>query len=216
MCNLAARASVAISLLLAALGSKPVQAGFVTYMVSVDTSAINGQNGNLDFQFNPGNSSAEAAIATVTNFLTMGGSLSQPATLTGDAVGSLPGTLTIGNSTSYNDIFQVFTYGKRFTFQLTLSGQAIDSPGGTFGSSFALSLYDAAGMTPLLTTDPNGSILTLNLNADGSTLAETFPQSPTNSTPVAIAINTVPEPSSLKLVTGFIVLIVIYPYRLKR
>ena len=52
------------------------------------------QGGFLDFQFNPGDSSAEAATASVTLFQTVGGILSQPAILTGDAAGSLPGADT--------------------------------------------------------------------------------------------------------------------------
>ena len=203
--------SVLAWLLLSSFGPSLAQADFVTYQVSVDTSGITGQAGNLDFQFNPGDSSAEVATASVTNFQTVGGILSQPAALTGDAVGSLPGTLTLDNGTAYNDAFQGFTYGNTFSFLLTLSGQAIDSPGGTFGSSFALSLYDASGITPLLTTDPNGSVLTVNLNADGTTSAETFPQSLTNSTSIVIAnqSNMVPEPSSYLLFIIALLLIVL-------
>jgi hypothetical protein len=134
--------------------------------------------------------------------------------LTGDATGSLPGTLILDNGTAYNDAFQGFTFGNSFKFLLTLSGQAIDNPGGTFGSSFALSLYDATGTTPLLTTDPNGSVLTVNLNASGSTSVETFPQSSTNSMPVAVATSAVPEPSSLILLVSMIPVILVVRYRL--
>ena len=107
------------------------------------------------------------------------------------------------NDTAYNDAFQGFTYGSSFSFGLTLSGLALTNPGGQFGSSFALSLYDAAGVTPLLTTDPNGSVLTVNLNAPGTTSGVTFLQSPTNNAPVASAIlaSTVPEPPSLVLLS---------------
>jgi len=185
------------------LGWGSAWAGSVTYEVSVNTSTLSGQGGNLDFQFNPGGSSALAATATITTFQTVGGILSQPAILTGDATGSLPGTLTLINDTPYNDAFQGFTYGSSFSFGLTLSGLALNSPGGMFGSSFAVSLYDAAGVTPLLTTDPNGSVLTVNLDVSGTTSAVTFTQSPTNSTPVAIAIpaGAVPEPRSFVLLS---------------
>ena len=198
----AVRIAATALLLFAACEVGSAQAGLMlSYQVSVNTSVLSGQSGNLDFQFNPGSSSAESATATVTNFETIGGILSQPAMLTGDATGSLPGTLTLDNGTAYNDVFQGFTFGNSLGFLLTLSGQAIDSPGGTFGSSFALSLYDAAGITPLLTTDPNGSVLTVNLNASGTTSVLTFPQSPTNDTPVAGAspVSAVPEPLSIVL-----------------
>jgi hypothetical protein len=200
-------AAVLTLLLLVEVASGPgsVRAGSATYLVDVNTNAIAGQAGNLDFQFNPGGASAESATATVTNFQSVGGVLSQTATLTGDASGSLPGTLTLNNGTAYNDVFQGFTYGSNFDFVLTLSGPAFDSPGGSFGSSFALSLYDAAGVTPLLTTDPNGSVLTVDLNVNGTISVLTFPQSSTNSIPVA-SVNSVPEPSSLVVLLGFGVL----------
>jgi len=157
-------AAVLTLLLLVEVASGPgsVRAGSVTYLVDVNTNAIAGQAGNLDFQFNPGGLGSEFATTTVTSFQTSGGLLSQPATLTGDASGSLPGTLTLDNGTAYNDVFQGFTFGSKFDILLTLSGPALNSPGGSSGSSFALSLYDAAGVTPLLTTDPNGSVLTVD------------------------------------------------------
>jgi hypothetical protein len=69
------------------------------------------QDGNLDFQFNPGGSSAKAATASVTNFRTVGGIPASTATLTGDAAGMLPDPLTLSNGTAFNDIFQGFTFG---------------------------------------------------------------------------------------------------------
>ncbi len=187
-------------LLLGLLGPGSAHAG-LSFNVSVDTSSLSMQPGFLDFQFNPGDSSALAATASVTLFQTVGGTLSQPATLTGDAAGSLPGALTLNNGTAFNDAFQGFTFGDSFGFTLTLSGPAIDSPAGTTGSAFALSLYAADGVTPLLTTDPNGSVATIDLNANGTASVFTFSQSPTDSTPAATvtSASTVPEPSTLVL-----------------
>ena len=186
-------------LILGFIGSAPARADLI-FNVSVDTSTLGSQNGYLDFQFNPGDSSAEAATATVTLFHTAGGILAQPAFLTGDAAGSLPGTLTFDNGTVYNDAFQGFTYGTSFSFTLTLSGPAVDFPGGTAGSAFAVSLYAADGITPLLTTDPNGSVATVDLNATGSASIYTFPQSPTDNTPAAsVTASAVPEPTTATL-----------------
>ena len=179
-------------------GSNSARAGLI-FSVSVDTSSLSTQSGFLDFELNPGDSSAEAATATVTLFQSVGGILSQPASLTGDATGSLPGTLTLNNTTAFNDVFQGFTFGDSFSFRLTLSGQAVDSPGGTTGSAFALSLYAADGTTPLLTTDPNGSVATIDLNANGTASVHTFAQSPTDNSSVA-TVTAVPEPSALVLV----------------
>jgi hypothetical protein len=187
-------------LFLGILGDATARAGSALSL-NVDTSALNGQSGYLDIQFNPGDSTALSATVTVSNFQTSGGSLVQPSTLTGDASGSLPGTLTLDNGTPYNDIFQGFTFGTNFSLDVDFSGPAVDSPGGTTGSSFALSLYAADGVTPLLTTDPNGSVATLNLNADGTITVMTFPQSPTNTTPVVTygPATATPEPSTIAI-----------------
>ena len=55
-------------------------------------------------------------------------------------------------------------FGDTPSFDATFSGDAITAPNGTSTSesAFALSLYDAAGTTPLLTTDPSGAILIIN------------------------------------------------------
>jgi hypothetical protein len=194
--------SLLMVLLLAGFGPCPAWADFITYNVSVNTSAISGQQGNLDFQFNPGGSGAMAATVMVTGYQGVGGILAPSATLTGDAAGLLPSTLTLDNGTAFNDVFQGFTYGSNFSFQLRLSGPAVGGSGGVFGSSFALSLYDAAGINPLLTTDPNGSVLTVNLNTNGTASVQSFPQSPTDNTPIATAspaVTASPEPGSMVL-----------------
>jgi hypothetical protein len=188
---------IALAILLLGIFEQSSAHADMSFSVSVNTSSLSGQSGYLDFQFNPGDGSAEAATATVTLFQTIGGVLSQPAALTGDATGSLPGTLTLDNGTVYNDIFQGFNYGNTFSFILTLSGPAVANPGGAVGSAFAVSLYAADGFTPLLTTDPNGSVATIDLNSNGTTSVFTFPQSSTDNTPAATVTSaTVPEPSS--------------------
>ena len=191
--------SLTALLLVTSLGT----AGSVTYNVSASTSSLNGESGYLDFQFNPGDSSASAATATVSAF-SSDGRLQPSAPLngpTGAVSGTLPGTLTLSNSTAYNDYFEKFAYGNNISFALTLSGPAIGGSS-SVGSAFALSLYDISGSIPLLTTDPNGSVLTVIANPNGSTSTETFPQSPGNDTPVTTVNPTgiaIPEPSSLML-----------------
>lgn len=185
------------------LGSGPAHAD-LRFQVSADTSSLSGQSGFLDFQFNPGDSTALAATATVTNFTSVGGILAPSAILTDDATGSLPGTLTLDNGTIYNDAFQGFTFGSGVSFTVTLSGPAISNPSGTVGSAFAFSLYAADGVTSLLTTDPNGSVVTINLDPNGTASTYTFPQSPTDNTPVGnvtqAGTTVVPEPSTATII----------------
>jgi hypothetical protein len=199
LCRLIKFSCLAPALLLAAAAGS-ARAGSVTYNVSVNTSSLDGSSGYIDSQFNPGGSGALPATAAVSGFVT-DGSLQSAAPLnsiSGSVSGMLPATLTFSNNTIFNDYFEGLSFGNTINFALTLSGPAVGNSGAV-GSSFAFSLYDGTGSTPLLTTDPNGSVLTINVNADGTTSVETFPQSPSDNTPVATATpvsTTVPEPST--------------------
>jgi hypothetical protein len=193
-----------LSMLLLTATSNLARAGSVTYNVSVNTSSLLGSDGYLDVQFNPGGIGAASATASVTGF-TADGTLQPAAPLNGtigDVTGSLPGALGLTNSTAFNDYFEGMHFGNTITFALTLSGPGVNGVAPD-GSSFAFSLFDSSGGTALLTTDPNGSVLTVNVNGDATVSALTFPQSPNDPTPVATAtlVSSVPEPSSLALMT---------------
>jgi hypothetical protein len=170
--------ALACCLTLMLLATGPARAGSQTYNVTVNTSALDGQSGYLDFQLNPGGSGALAVSATVSAF-TSDGTLQPGAPLngvSGDVSGMLPGTLTVRNTTGFNDYFEGFTYGNGVSFELTVSGPGVGTAG-TVGSSFAFSLYDGTGTMPLLTTDPNGSVLTVNVNAEARLTIRRWSQS---------------------------------------
>jgi hypothetical protein len=184
----------------------------ITYHVSVNTSAINGTMGFLDFDLAPGNNSQSASV-TIGNFSGTG-SLSGAPQVNGAVSGTLPGSLLIGNSTQFNDYFQGFTFGASIMFQLAFSGPALSSPNGTStsGSTFAFGMFDATGNNPLLTTDPNGNTFIVAVNLDGTTCVTTFPPA-TGGIPVATVAagtSTAPEPSTLLLtvlaLTGTLIL----------
>lgn len=141
------------------------RADTITYNVSVNTSQIVGTSGFLDFQFNPGGAGAQSAFVSILNFSSSGGTLSNTAQTSGAAAGMLPATVALNNSTSYNDLFQGFTFGNSFDFTLTLDAPTSN---GLVGSAFGLSLYATDGMTSLLTNDPNGTVLTILINPNGS------------------------------------------------
>jgi PEP-CTERM motif len=117
--------------------------------------------------------------------------------VSGGVSGTLPGLLTIDNSTAFNDYFQGFNYGDSISFLITLGGPAIDSPNGTAtsGSTFGFAMFDATGGNPLLTTDPNGNAFTIDVNLDGSTAVNDF----SAKAQVALAARPVPEPASFWL-----------------
>ncbi|MGZ8217239.1 NF038129 family PEP-CTERM protein [Methylomagnum sp.] len=151
-------------------------ANMVSYQVSVDTSSLSG-DGSLDFQFNPGALDSQSATLQILNFSTDGALLPGPA-LSGNVSGNLPTTLTFDNGGAFNDYFQGITYGSTLSFQVDLSGPAVDAPDGvaTSGSAFAFSLFsDTAGTVPALTTDlTNGSALTVDLGLNGATSVTNF------------------------------------------
>jgi trimeric autotransporter adhesin len=146
----------------------------ITYLVKVDTSSISGTAGSLDFNFNPGPLVAQTASLQITGF-SSDGTLAGSPPLTGDARGTLPGSLTFDNGTAFNDYFSGFTFGKSLSFYVNLSGPALSSPDGvsTSGSAFAFSIFsDTAGTKPALTTDTtNGFGFIVNVNLDGTTSA---------------------------------------------
>jgi hypothetical protein len=168
----------------------------MTYLVTVNTSSIAGTTGSLDFNFNPGPLTSQAASAQVLSFMSNGTLIGGPS-LTGDASGSPPGTVTFDNGTAFNDYFQDFKYGSTLSFDISLYGPALSSPDGTStsGSAFAFSMFsDAAGTMPVLTSDTtDGFAYTVAVNLDGSTTATNYI---TSTTPVS----TTPEPSGIMLV----------------
>jgi hypothetical protein len=143
----------------------------ITYTVSVNTQALAGTTGSLDFNFNPGPLVSQSAMLQILDF--SGGALAGGPVLSGDASGSLPGTLSLDNGTGFNDYFQQFTYGPTLTFDVSLYGPALSAPDGvsSSGSTFAFSMFsDAAGTVPALTTDvSDGFAYVVNVNLDGST-----------------------------------------------
>jgi hypothetical protein len=175
----------------------------LSYVVTINMSAINGTSGNLDLQFNPGAlHGTHLATATVGGF-TSDGTLGT-AVLTGDVTGALPGTLSFDNQTVFNDDFQAITFGNTIQFDLVLSRPAVLTPDGisTSGSSFGIGLWDSTGFNPLLTSDPNGFAGIVNINLDGSGTATTFltdAGGPPVVTVTPEVASTVPEPGSIVL-----------------
>jgi len=141
----------------------------VTYRVSVDTTALAGTSGFLAFQLNPGAPSAQSASAAVSNFASLGGSLTLSAS-TGDAGGSLAGAVQLNNSAVLNELRQAFTFGTSLTFDVRFEGDALSAPSrGLFGSTFSLTLLGADGVIPLQAADLSGAVLRITLAPDGST-----------------------------------------------
>ncbi|MBL8835729.1 MAG: NF038129 family PEP-CTERM protein [Alphaproteobacteria bacterium] len=189
-------------LAIGALGVRSASAAPITYAVTVDTSAVTGQSGWIDIQFNPGGLDTQSAVITITNFATDASLFAASVQLMGGASGLLPGTVTITNSSGFNDYFESLTFGTSITFQLSFDGPALAAPNGTAlsSSTFALAFYDSSITTALLTTDPNGMAGLIDVNLDGTTTPTTFPVAvgglpAVTFTPIAAIV----EPPSLPL-----------------
>jgi len=191
---------------LALLPAGPLFAGPIAYLVTVNTGAISGTSGFLDFSFAPGYDS-QSAFVTIGSFAP-GGSLSGSPVVNGGVLGVLPGTVTIDNSTAFNDYFQGFEFGTTIQFLLSFGGPAVTSPDGTSsGSTFGFGMFEnSAGTIPLLTTDPFGNAFTVDVNPDGSTTPIIFPAA-LDAPPAATLESTTPEPAPCALLAlGLVVL----------
>jgi hypothetical protein len=98
------------------------------------------------------------------------------------------------NESDYN-----VTYGSTLSFDLTLSGDAVNNPNSNaiFGTTFALSLFDSTFINTLL--NPNGPVLEIDIAAGTGGITVT-PFTPAATATLATPPSTgVPEPSSLFL-----------------
>ncbi len=151
-----------------------------SFNFNVDTSSISGQSGYIDLQFNPGMSSTGAASAAITNFVS-DAMLVGAATLTGGATGQLPATVTLTNTTGYNDYFQAVTFGNTANFALNLSGAT--------GNSFGLAFLNSAQTAALLTNDTsgNGYATTIDVTSNGANVTNMSSQTSVTATPIPAA-----------------------------
>lgn len=195
-------AAVAVLVLAALAPAAPI-----AFHVHIDTSALSGTAGSLEFQFNNGGS-PNNVTASVTAFT--GGT---PGTVpplgglnpSGTASGSVQTGITITDANGLNDLIQNFTYGSMIDFDATFSE---DVTGGT-GSSFSLILWnDSDGslgtgsqqlIAPGFFNDPNnggpGAALIINV---GGPPPGTGPL-PTDSAVTVTPLAAVPEPAALVL-----------------
>lgn len=176
------------------------------FTVTVNTSSVNGQNGYLDFQFNPGFPQPPAGTATISDFVSSGGTLGVEQ-LFGNVSGTLQTTVVMVNdpTTLTNEFLTPFTFGTSLRFVITFSGAMIATPDPTSGTStFAFAMFDANDpANPLLVTsplppdNPGGFALLLDVQNDGTVAASNFM---TSGALTPGAPGAVPEPGTLVLV----------------
>ncbi len=193
--NLTLRRAVLAAVL--AASSSLALADPLSYHVEIDTSQFSG-TGFLDFAFIAGNSPAPGASAILSNFSGAFGALESQE---GSVSGSLPGTLTFGNSGAYNDWFHNVTLGGKFGFNIVFGGDFLNTAGNA-GTTFGVGLLDYTGIAYL--GNANGNVLQFELTP----LNGGLPASIAGSTYASIAsISAVPEASEWMMLTGGLALI---------
>jgi len=184
-------------LILAGLLLAAAAPSFATSVVRIDTTSLGVVNGFLDFNLAPG---TDPMTVTISGF--------SPAANLNPAVdpsstGAFAGNLTSGNSlvlgSGFADYFRGFTFGGIIQFFVTFSGPAITSPtpGATVGNTFAFSLFDASGSSPLLTSnDTFGYLFTMDVAPKTGAVSVTPFALPSN----ALSITDTPEPATVLII----------------
>ncbi len=175
------------------------------YHVEINTTQLTG-SGWLDLQFNPGNDTAPAAVASLSHFVgQLGSDAPQIAGDVNGSLGNVGSQVSFANTTTYNDLFQSVRFGQRLSFDVSFSGSFLNSNNTSVGSSFGVALYGSDQVTVLGNGDANsGSLLTFQLLSTGSPVGNI---SSVVYDPTLINVSAVPEASEwMMMVAGLGVL----------
>jgi hypothetical protein len=150
-------------LILALLGAAAVAASARATLVTLNTSSLAGGTYYVDFQLNDGHGTGDGNnTATITGFNFGGGAVTGDIGAFGGVTGDLASTVTLTDTTPFNEFFESFTAGGFLSFDVQLTGNP-DSPApDEFG--FALldsNLYNlpttALGSDQFVTADITGA-----------------------------------------------------------
>jgi hypothetical protein len=161
-------------------------------LVTVDTSALAGTQADLAFDLIDGGPPPNTVtLSGFTTDGTLGASSS-----TGDVTGAFPGTVTLADTSFFNEYLQNETLGT--TFQFILDSTNLPADLTSFPDGFALFLLDhATGLSLVTTSDPTGADA-LFLWSLGTTTAPDLYSSDTVHVTIG-PVNPAPEPSTLSL-----------------
>jgi len=167
-------------------------AATIQYYVDINTASLVGNASgpfSLDFQLNDGSGLGDANNTATINNLSFGtGGGTGTANLAGGAAGDLSSTVTLTDSTAFNEFYQTFNAGSTLTFNVTLT---LNSDTGPTPDSFAVAILDN-NLYNLPTTGIGDSYLMVNLGPTPSATTG-FSTSPA----VTVSVAAVPEPGSL-------------------
>jgi hypothetical protein len=183
----------------------------VIYNVSIDTSPLIGSSAQpftLDLQFSDGSGVGDANNTVLLSGFSFGSGapLGSPFPAIGGVSGDLGSSVTMLDSSFFNEFDQEFTPGAILTFTLDLTTNAdIAAP-----DEFSLGILDSTGQE-IPTHDPGNALIVADILA-GSVNVSTFATDSTTSPPaggppIAIpapqvtAVSAAPEPGTLLLLS---------------
>ncbi|MDS4058455.1 MAG: NF038129 family PEP-CTERM protein [Candidatus Contendobacter sp.] len=175
--------------------------------VAIDTSLLEGTQGQLAFDLTDGDSALNNTV-TITNFVT-DGTLNSPVVMEGGVSGALPSAVSISDTNFFNELLQPFIFATFISFTLTLTDNY--DTNGSLPDQFALYMvnFDTPIPKPLFTTsDPtgNGALFAVDLGVNDGLPSYQPTTSPAASWSVTHA-PTVPEPgASILFGTGLLAL----------
>ena len=208
---------MAMSIAVSLLSSTAVHAGSIFYDVSIDTSSFSGKSGYVEFQL--GGGANYIPVTAVFNPFSSNATITDSTTnqnIAGAPNVTVTGDLTANTLSLYNDdsAFQaaiadqnVLAFGTSFDFRVTLSGDGIDAKSnGT--ATLAISVFDDSSPSNPLFNGPdetNNAAVFIQTNPDGTSSITQYQ-----------VVNSVPEPSSLALLTVGAIGIGVGMYRRRR
>ena len=192
--------------LLAAAASTRAQAAEM-FSININTSSLLGQGGGIYFQFDPGLNADLASVSIADFSVAAPGALDPASPLNfsdGGASGSLDSNnLTIWNTFALNDYGEALTFGSNITFLVDLNIPATLK--GDSGSELIIQVTGPDLLTPMLTADPSGNLVTMSYDATGAlTVLSTNPDAARVS-----AVSAVPEPGGFVLPGSMLLLLLL-------
>lgn|ERR1043166_7173299 len=158
--------------------------------VTVDTSSLSGSSADLAFDLLDGGPPANSV--TISSFAS-DGTLGSTIALTGDVTGTLPGPVTIGDGSAFNEYFQDITLGNSLSFIFDTTGNPADIGAGSSADAFSFFLLDAQTGATLL--GPDGFPLLLYSIGEVEPLQVFSESVQTSEVPASV-----PEPNTLALI----------------
>ena len=183
--------------------TSPCLSGDPVTQITVDTSAYANQIALVAFDFVDGGSPSNTF--TISGFATDG--ILGAQVPTGGVTGSLPGTVTLSDTTFFTELLAGMTLGQSLVFDFQTTNLA--PTGSNFPDEFTLFILDpVTQMSIIPSSDPTGaeSLLAVDLNGGSGPSESIYSSLVTLGAPASVV--STPEPSSGLLLAGTLLILI--------